>query len=314
MEARIGTLNFGDRCDARGCEAIVRRALDRGLCWFDTAPAYGRGEAETLLGGLLAGESRARISTKVGLTPTQGNKPGDRSVDGLSAASITASVERSLHRLKRDRIDLLLLHAPDPTTPLDETVTAVGALLRAGVIGSFGLANFASWQALEVVTTCDRLGVARPRELQLLLNPLVRSAQVELLPFAARYRLHVGVYNPLAGGLLARDPALPLSSKARLRRSGLYRQRYGSEELRRRASLLAAWAQVQGRSLPSASYAWLAAQPAVHHVVLGPADPAHVDEALEPLAQPLSASQAAEMETLLRGWDGTDASHVRSGR
>ena len=312
MQARIGTLNFGDRCDARGCEAIVRRALDHGLCWFDTAPAYGRGQAEELLGALLAGESRARISTKVGLTPTEGE--GARQVDGLGAAAIAASVERSLRRLRRDRLDLLLLHAPDPATPLEETVTAVGSLLGAGVIDSFGLANFASWQALEVVTTCDRLGVARPRELQLLLNPLVRSAQVELLPFAARYDVEVGVYNPLAGGLLARDPTMPVASKARLRRSGLYRRRYGSDELRRRATLLATWALGHGRSLLSASYGWLAVNPVVQHLVLGPADPAHVDEALEALAQPLSEVQLQDLEALLRDWDGTDASHVRSGR
>ena len=178
----VGTMNFGARTPAPEARRIVSRALERGVPFFDTANSYGNGEAERLLGQALRGRrAEVGLATKVGLARVRG-KP-----EGLSAGQVVRAVEDSLKRLGTDYVDVLYLHAPDPATPVEETLEAVHGLLRAGKARHWGVSNHAAWQLLELRGLCDARGMPRPALSQVLYNVLVRQVEVEYLPFTRRY-------------------------------------------------------------------------------------------------------------------------------
>lgn len=304
----IGTMNFGARTPKDQARRIVARALERGARFFDTANVYGDGEAERILGELLsARRSDVGIATKVGLW-RRGGKP-----EGLSASRIRAALTESLERLRTDFVDLYYLHAPDPETPQAETLDAIQQALSEGRIRAWGVSNHASWQILELNTECDRRGMARPLVSQVLYNLLVRQLDVEYFAFARRHPLHTTVYNPLAGGLLARpvpeDDTVPRGS--RFEKNKLYRQRYWSGTLRTRAARYQAIARAAGIDPVTLAYAFPASRPGVDSVLAGPASVEHLDAALDGCAVRLPQEVLAEIEAAHRTFMGTDVGYAR---
>ena len=175
-------MNFGKRTPAPEARRIVDRAIERGVRFFDTANVYGNGESERILGQALRGRrAEVGIATKVGIARVQGRP------EGLSAARVERALEESLERLGTDFVDLFYLHAPDPATPIEETLEAMGRVLQAGKARHWGVSNFAAWQILELNTLCDARGLPRPAVSQVLYNLLVRQIELEYLPFTRRY-------------------------------------------------------------------------------------------------------------------------------
>lgn len=306
VRVAVGTMNFGRRTPGPEVRRLVARALERGVRLFDTANVYAGGESERLLAAALAEAplgQEARVATKAGLA-AHGGRP-----EGLGPAALRAAVEASLARLGRERVDLLYLHAPDAATPVEETVAGVGALVAEGKVRAWGASNFASWRLLELMHGAQARGVPPPAASQVLYNLLVRQLDVEYFAFTRAHPLHTAVYNPLAAGLLVSHPGS--TAGQRIATTPLYQRRYGSEAMRGRAEAyrqLAAELDVTPLEL---ALGWLARQPGVDSVVLGPATARHLDEALDALETPLSDEAVARVDALHRVLQGTDASYAR---
>jgi aryl-alcohol dehydrogenase-like predicted oxidoreductase len=296
-------MNFGGRTPEPESRAIIDRALERGLRYFDTANAYGNGKSERIVGRALAKVPEARIATKVGLLKNEGLKP----------ARVLKAVGESLERLGRDSVDLLYLHAPDHATPIGETLDAIAQLLAKGQVKAFGVSNYAAWEILEILNLCDARGMPRPQTSQVLLNLAIRQIEIEYVRFAAKYAVHTTVYNPLAGGLFARPLRVdaPPPPGSRFDAQARYRDRYWSERLFTFADACRALAEDAGLSLVELAYGWLAQHPGVDSILAGPATVAHLDAAIDGCARVLPPELLDRVRELQRAFDGTDASYAR---
>jgi aryl-alcohol dehydrogenase-like predicted oxidoreductase len=305
----LGTMNFGKRVGAAEATRLVARALEVGVKVFDTANAYGDGEAERILGRALkqAGSGDHIVATKVGLLRV-GGRP-----EGLSPAVITAAVEQSLSRLGVDVIDIYYLHAPDRHTPIELTLDGLQTLIAAGKIRRFGVSNYAAWQILEIIHLTEARGMARPAISQVLYNLLIRDIEVEYLPFCQRYPVHTTVYNPLAGGLLvgALHPGEEVPAGSRFAANPVYRRRYLTAAMFERVSGLKTIADEAGVSLLVLAYAWLAARPGVDSILVGPGSSAHLDAAVAAVTTQLSDDCLKQIDALHLRERGSDTFYAR---
>lgn len=300
-------MNFGTRTDEAESRRIIDRAIERGIRVLDTANVYGDGKSEAIIGRALS-ERRGdvKLATKCGLF-----RRGGRS-EGLSATAIRTALDESLARLNVGSVDVYYFHAPDPATPFEESLAAVDAEVRAGRVGKLGLSNFAAWKVLEMKQIAEARGWACPAIAQQLYNLVIRQLDIEYWAFAARHPIHTTVYNPLGGGLLAREPNHEGSqSEARFSRNPIYRKRYGSDRMAEVATAYSALAHDEGMSLLEFAYAWLAERPGVDSILVGPATVAHLDAAIDAVDRPLSEEARVRVDALHRDLAGTDASYAR---
>ncbi|WP_434043435.1 MULTISPECIES: aldo/keto reductase [Sorangium] len=304
----VGTMNFGGRTPPEEAERVVHRAIERGITAFDTANLYQDGASERILGRALRGRrAEVQIATKVGLRRVRGK------AEGLGRAQVIRALEESLGRLGTDHVDVCYLHAPDPETPVEETLSAIDALLEQGKILRFGVSNHASWQILEIIARRDAEGKARPAVSQVLYNALIRQLDLEYAAFARRYSVPTAVYNPLAGGLLTGRHAGPDAAQAgsRFEDNRLYQRRYWSGRMFELAASYAAVAADEGMSLLELSYAWLAGRDVVDSILVGPVRIEHLDAAADATRRAISPEAARRMDALHRDHLGTDASYAR---
>jgi aryl-alcohol dehydrogenase-like predicted oxidoreductase len=304
----LGTMNFGKRTDERESIRVIERALERGVTLFDTANAYVDGESERILGRALRGRrASVAIATKVGFGRVAG------APEGLSRLRVLAALDESLARLGADHVDLYYLHVPDHATPIDETLSAIEALLASGKIKAYGVSNYASWQILEIFHLADRRGLPRPVIAQQLYNLLIRQLDVEYAAFSRAYGLHTTVYNALAGGLLTgrHDPRAPIPAGSRFDKNRLYQGRYWSDRFFDLVEGLRGVAERQGMSLLEMAYAWLAQSPVVDSILLGPASVAQLDQALDACARRVSPEGLREIDSLHKAYLGTETTYAR---
>src|SRR5215468_5670337 len=195
----LGAMMFGGAADEASSQRIIGKARDAGINFIDTADVYNAGRSEEVVGRSIRAErDRWVVATKV--NGIMGSGPNER---GSSRKWLLEAARRSLERLGTDYIDIYYLHREDLETPLEESVHALGDLVRAGMIRYFGLSNHKAWRIAEICNICDRLGIDRPVATQPLYNALNRMAEVEQLPAAGYYGLGVVPYSPLARGVLS---------------------------------------------------------------------------------------------------------------
>lgn len=194
----LGTMMFGGATPEPDAQRIIADAFEHGVNFIDTADIYNKGESERVVGRALAGQrDRWVLATKVGNATGAGPNQG-----GLSRRHLVAALEASLARLATDHVDIYYLHRPDPATPLEETLRALGDLTRQGKLRYYGLSNFSAWQVAEVVHLSRALGIDPPIVSQPYYNAANRMPEVEHLPACAHYGLGVVPYSPLARGVL----------------------------------------------------------------------------------------------------------------
>src|SRR5258708_34556841 len=176
----VGCNQFGSVVDRDGTRAIVQRALEVGINFFDTADSYGnRGASEEFLGDALAGQwQKVVVATKV--QATMGDGPND---SGASRYHIHAGVEASLGRLKTDHIDLYQIHNFDPRTPLEETMRALDDLVRADKVRYIGASNFQAWQLARANDVAEMMGWEAFVSVQPHYHLLQRQIERELFPY-----------------------------------------------------------------------------------------------------------------------------------
>jgi aryl-alcohol dehydrogenase-like predicted oxidoreductase len=269
----LGTMTFGDTVDLDTARTMVDTALDAGITSLDTANGYAAGRSEQMLGEILAGRrDAATVATKAGIYP---GDAGDAPL--LSPAGLRSSLEASLRRLRTDHVDVYYLHQPDRSVPIDETVAALGELVKEGKVRTIGVSNFSAWQIGDVFAACDALGTPRPVLAQQLYNLVARRIEAEYAEFATTKGLATIVYNPLGGGLLTGRHSFSESpTEGRFGSSALstmYRDRYWNAETFAVVEALGAIASEAGITLPELSLRWLLSKPVVTSVLLGGSKP-----------------------------------------
>jgi aryl-alcohol dehydrogenase-like predicted oxidoreductase len=305
----LGCMNFGQRTAEVEAARIIARAAELGLTWLDTANVYNDGESERIVGRAIAGDrGRFLVATKVGLARTAGK------AEGLSPARLLRAVDESLERLRVDSIDVYYLHAPDRATPLDETLSALADILRAGKARAWGVSNFASWQVLDAMNLADARGMPRPIVAQQMYNALIRQLDVEWFAFTCAHPIHTTVYNPLAGGILTGKHARASAPAKGSRFDGnrMYQRRYWNERMFDFVDGLSAIAETEGIALVDLAYAFCAGRPGIDSVLLGPATVAQLDAGVEACRRPaLEDSVRAKLDALHVAFQGTDAKYAR---
>jgi aryl-alcohol dehydrogenase-like predicted oxidoreductase len=288
-ELCLGTMTFGSGflgigvVDQAGADAIVRRALDAGVNFFDTADVYSRGEAEELLGRALRSSGVPRhsvvVATKVRGTMSDAANEGTGDVNnrGLGRKHIIESVDASLRRLGMDYVDLYQIHGVDPTTPIEETLEALHDVVRMGKALFIGVSNLAAWQIERALGISERRGWAKFVSVQAYYSLVARDLEIEILPMARTEGLGVLAWSPLAGGYVSGKYRAGSPEVGR-------RNRHDSPPVSPRAEeALAALEEVsreRGTSMARVALAWLRHQPGVTSVIIGVRDVRQLEDDL----------------------------------
>jgi len=263
----IGCNNFGARMTDSDVAAVVHAAIDAGVTLFDTADVYGnRGGSEILLGEALAGRrDEVVVATKFGMDMGGANGP-DWGVRG-SRRYIRLAVESSLKRLGTDWIDLYQMHAPDPRTPVEETLGALTELVSEGKIRYLGSSNFAGWQVVDADWTARAEHLEGFVSAQNEYSWLNRGIEAELVPALLHTGQSLLPYFPLASGLLTgkyrRGEAAPEGTRLASREDRLAAANFDVIEA------LVAFAEARDLTLLQVAIGGLAAMPAVGSVIAG---------------------------------------------
>ncbi|MFE5486432.1 aldo/keto reductase [Streptomyces sp. NPDC056527] len=269
----LGTMMFGERGnrDHEDSVRIIRRALDAGINFVDTADVYSAGESETIVGKALAGGRRDDVVLATKFHGSLGEDPNER---GNSRRWIIREVENSLRRLGTDWIDLYQVHRPEPDTDFDETLGALTDLVRQGKIRYIGTSTFEPSAIVEGQWIAERRGRERVVAEQPPYSLLARGIEREVLPVAQRYGLGVLAWSPLAGGWLSgryrKGAEQPRSSRA-----DRQAERFDIASPENTAKLDAAEALAQlaeeaGLTLVQLALAFVLEHPAVTSAIIGP--------------------------------------------
>jgi aryl-alcohol dehydrogenase-like predicted oxidoreductase len=296
----LGCNNFGRRLDANGTRTVVDAAFDAGITLFDTADIYGtpHGASEEQLGAALKGRrDEIVLATKFGMD-MEGMNGADRGARG-SRGYIIRAVEASLRRLDTDYIDLYQVHAPDPATPIDETLSALDDLVRSGKVRYLGNSNFAGWQIADADWTARAAGRTPFISAQNQYSLLHRDVETEILPACEHFGLGFLPFFPLDSGLLSgkyRRGEKPAEG-TRLALQRYHRWLDGADWDKIEA--LSAYGAERGHSLLDVAIAGLASRPAVTSVIAGAttADQVHANVAAG--GWELTAQDVAALDDLL---------------
>ena len=269
----LGCNNFGMRIDAGATRAVVDAAIDHGITLFDTSDSYG--DSELFLGSALEGRrEQVVLATKFGSDLRGANGP-DWGARG-SRRYIRRAVERSLTRLRTDWIDLYQLHMPDPTTPVEETLSALTELVQEGKVRYIGSSNFSGWQVADADWISRSNGLERFISAQNHYNLIERQAESELLPACDRFGVGVLPYFPLASGLLTgkyrRGDEAP--SDGRIAAWGM--KHLLTDAMFDRVEAIDAFAAERGITLLDVAIGGLASRTAVASVIAGATSPTQI--------------------------------------
>ena len=307
----MGTVTFGREADEETAAAMFHRCREAGINFFDTANVYADGQAEEILGRLIA-DCRDEIV----LTSKAGFPAGDDvNARGLSRRHIGRSVETSLKRLGTDRLDLYFVHTFDPHTPVEETLRALDDLVHQGKILHPVVSNWAAWQIATALGISAREGLARFACIQPMYNLVKRQAEVEILPLAQAEQMGVISYSPLGGGLLTgKYGRTQRPEQGRLVENAMYVKRYGDPAYYEIAERFTRHAQEHGVHPASLAVAWVMAHPAITAPIIGARSVEQLESSLAALDVSMTPEWRDEISALsIEPPSATDRSEERSG-
>ena len=274
-EISLGSwLTFGHGVQADRAEACLRRALELGINFIDTANVYGRGAAESFLGEALVGVERSSY-----VLATKAYFPMSESDRGLSAAQIHKQCDASLRRLHTDHVDLYQCHRYDAETPLVETMAALTELVRAGKTRYIG---FSEWTAEQISAALAVDGVERFVSSQPEYSMLYRKPEPEVIPLCAREGISQVVWSPLAQGILTGKyrPGTPPppDTRAASESMGSMMGRWRDDDVLAAVDRLRPIAEGLGVPMAQMALAWVLRQPNVASAITGASRPEQVDQ------------------------------------
>ncbi|MGA2016287.1 MAG: aldo/keto reductase [Opitutaceae bacterium] len=297
----LGTMTFGSRkwrewvLEEEESRPFIRRALELGINFFDTADMYSLGASEEILGRALRdfgpGRDRVVIATKV--FNAMGADPNQR---GLSRKHIRHAIDDSLRRLGTDYVDLYQIHRFDPSTPVEETMEALDALVRAGKVLHVGASSMWAWQLDKMLHAAASRGWAQFVTMQNHYNLIYREEEREMVPLCADKSIGLLPWSPLARGFLARDLD---AATVRTRTDEYARHIYGDVLSGSDLAVHAAVGKVaSARGVPRAqvALAWVCQRPGVVAPIVGASKAHHLEDAFAALSLRLSPEEMAVLE------------------
>ena len=298
----LGSMSFGsaegwvhnpwalNEADSR---AIIKRAVDLGINFFDTANVYASGKSEEILGNALkdfTNRDEVVIATKVFGKMHEGPNGG-----GLSRKHILSQVDQSLKRLKTDFIDLYIIHRWDYHTPIDETMSALHDIVKAGKVRYIGASAMYAWQFQKALHVAERNGWTRFVSMQNHYNLIYREEEREMLPLCTEEGIAVTPYSPLASGRLARDPS---ETSQRLETDPIAKQKYDATAASDNQVIQRVVEIAQKYEVPMAhvSLAWMLHKKPVVAPVIGATKIHHLESAVAALEVNLEKDDMAYLE------------------
>jgi aryl-alcohol dehydrogenase-like predicted oxidoreductase len=273
-------------------DQLVGRSLDAGINFFDTADAYAGGESEALLGAALKPHrSRVVIASKVGFRT---GSPLTQS--GLSRRHILWSIDQSLKRLGTDWLDVYIAHREDPDTPLEETLEALDAAVRAGKVRYLGYSNWSAWKAAAALEIQKANGLAPFTHGQMHYSLLGRDVERDVIPMMGRYGLGLTVWSPLASGFLSGKYTRETLSDPDNRISGFDLFPFDKDKGFKLVERVRAIAAKHDASVAQVAIAWLLAKNAVTSVLVGASKPHQLDDNLAAVDLKLAEADIAELD------------------
>ncbi len=298
----LGTMTFTDgsktlialhKVEEKLADELVGRACEAGINFIDTANSYDRGGSETVLGRVL--KSRRKdivIATKVGMRVAQ-----PLTQAGLSRRNILMSLDDSLRRLCTDWIDAYIVHKFDVYTPLEETLDALDAVVRAGKVRYLGFSNWSAWQVATALEMQKANGWARFTHGQMHYSLLGRDVERDVIPMMQHHGLGMTVWSPLAFGFLTGR-----LTRENLRETGRYAQNmdflpFDKERGFHIAELLRKIGDSHGASVPQVALAWLLAKKAVSSILIGVSKTSQLGDNIGALGVTLTSEEIALLDT-----------------
>jgi 1-deoxyxylulose-5-phosphate synthase len=305
----LGTMTFGLQCDEATSFSILDAAAEAGITFLDLADVYPLGgtgaevgRTEEIVGRWLQG----RRDDFVVATKCVGVMSPRRWDRGASRKHIKEAVDASLRRLGTDHIDLYQLHSYDPDTPIEESLSALDDLVRAGKIGYLGCSNFAAWQLALSLGRSEARGMARFDCIQPRYNLLYRRNELELFPLCEQEGIGVIPYNPIAGGMLSgkhRPGAATEGTRFTLgSAAGRYQDRYWHDPVFDTVEALKHLAEEAGMPLVTMAVAWCLAQPAITSPIVGASRPDQLQASVAALDVTLDADLYRRIDELTTGY------------
>ena len=297
-------MTFGFQADRATSVAIMDAATDAGITVFDTADMYpnagtfeSMGTTESIIGEWMHGRRDEFILASKCFFPT-GKQPWKA---GNSRHNIVRSIEASLRRLQTDYLDLYQLHAWDPTTPIEETLSALDDLVRSGKVRYVGCSNMMAWRIARAVGRSETLGLCKFESVQPRYNLLFRENERELFPLCAEEGLAVMPYNPLAGGLLTGKHRGTPTEGTRFTlgtAAERYRERYWDDAKLRTVDAFQQIAEDAGIPMTTLAVRWILANPVVTSPILGASRPEQLTASIAALETPLDADVLQQLNEL----------------
>ncbi len=293
----LGTMNFGGVTNEEDSIRIIHAALDAGINFIDTANTYNNGQSEVAVGKALRDRrDRVVLATKVHFKVGDGPNDG-----GNSRLHILKACDDSLRRLQTDHIDLYQIHRPNMEIPVDETLSALTDLVRAGKVRYIGCSTHPAWLVMEALAISERLYLARYVSEQPPYNLLDRRIENELIPLALRYQLAIIPWAPLAQGVLAGryQPDRPYAADSRAGR--LPGSMYAERVTRRGVEAGARFAELAGQTGKTPgqlALTWCKDQPGITAPIVGPRTLEQLQELLPVLDMALSANERAACDEI----------------
>ena len=280
--------------DANEARRLIDICLDAGLNLFDTADVYSDGASETVLGEAIRGRRDAvLISTKTALPMGEG--PSDA---GTSRARLIRTVDAALKRLGTDYIDLLQLHAFDAATPVEEVLSTLDDLVRAGKLRYLGVSNFSGWQVMKSLAAAERHGWQRYVAHQVYYSLVGRDYEWELMPLGLDQGVGALVWSPLGWGRLTGRVrrGVPLPEGSRLHDTASFGPPVDQEQLYRVVDALEDVAEETGKTVPQIAINWLTRRPSVSSVIVGARNEEQLRQNLGAIGWSLSDEQIAKLD------------------
>ncbi len=297
----LGCMGFGDSeawvhkwlLNEEDSRPVIKKALDLGINFFDTANVYSLGKSEEILGRALkdyANRDEVVIATKV-----HGKMHDGPNGSGLSRKAIMSEIDKSLKRLGTDYVDLYIIHRWDYNTPIEETMEALHDIVKAGKARYIGASAMYAWQFQKALHTAEKNGWTRFVSMQNHLNLIYREEEREMIPLCKDEKIALTPYSPLASGRLTRNLS---ETTKRSETDQIAVSKYGSTEEADRLVIerLAAVAERRGIPRLHIALAWLLQKEPVTIPIIGATKLSHLEDAVPALSVKLEPEEIAFLE------------------
>jgi len=302
----LGAMTYGSKqwrpwvLEEEEARPFIRRALEFGINYFDTADMYSVGRSEEVLGRALKdfGLRRDRIIVATKVYHAMSDDPNDR---GLSRKHIMHSIDNSLRRLDMDYVDLYQIHRYDYSTPVEETLTALNDVVRAGKVLYVGASAMYGWQFMKMLGTSDRLGLARFVSMQNYYNVIYREEEREMLPLCRAEGIGVTPFSPLARGFVVGNRRKEdYGETVRAKTDEFSRKQYYRPEDFAIVDRVTELARKRGLNNAQVALAWVLHQPGITSPIIGASKPGHLEDAIKALSVKLDEGEVKFLSELYK--------------